>query len=54
MLLAKFQDHTLFVVILTGVYHIRAWRPSGSCDLDHMSDGQTTDATAYVCYKLIL
>ena len=42
MLHAKFQDHQIigFLVlekkIFKGFYHIWAWRPSWSCDLDHL------------------
>ena len=39
MLHAKFQDHRISSSgkeIFKGFYHIWAWRPSWSCDLDHL------------------
>ena len=39
MLHAKFQDHRTSgsgKKIFKGFYHIWAWRPSWSCDLDHL------------------
>ena len=39
MLHAKFQDHRTSgsgEEDFYGFYHIRAWRPSWSCDLDHL------------------
>ena len=39
MLHAKFQDHRTYgsgEEDFKGFYHIWAWRPSWSCDLDHL------------------
>ena len=36
MLHAKFQDHRASGSGEEGFYHIWAWRPSWSCDLDHL------------------
>ena len=39
MLHAKFQDHRISgsgEEDFRGIYHIWAWRPSWSCDLDHL------------------
>ena len=39
MLTAKFHDHRTIRSVgedFEGVYHIWAWRPSWSCDLDHL------------------
>ena len=39
MLHAKFQDHRISVSgeeDFEGCYHILAWRPSWSCDLEHL------------------
>ena len=39
MLHAKFQDHRTFgsgEEDFLGLSHIWAWRPSSSCDLDHL------------------
>ena len=35
MLNAKFQDHMTISSVFEGFYHIWAWRPSWSCDLDN-------------------
>ena len=36
MLHAKFQDHRISGSGEEGFYHIWAWRPSWSCELDHL------------------
>ena len=33
---AKFQDHRTFGSGEVFFFHIWSWRPSGSCDLDHL------------------